>query len=104
MKKFLVLFLAPVAVLEEWMKKDESERKEAEDTMKTKWRAWMETNKASVVDMPAGAGKTKLVSGQGVTDTKNNIMMYGVVQAENQDDAAKLFVDHPHLGIPEATI
>lgn len=104
MKKFLVLFLTPVSVLEEWMKKDESERNAEEEKMKAGWMTWTQTHAASIVDMPSGAGKTKVVSQSGVADTKNNIMMYGTVQAESHDDAAAMFVGHPHLEIPQATI
>ena len=104
MKKFLVLFLTPVAVLENWMNTEESERKAVEDKMKADWSMWMEKNKDAIVEMPAGAGKTKKISQDGVTDIKNEVMMYGVVQAESPEAAAELFVGHPHLDIPEGTI
>ena len=104
MKKFLVLFLTPVAVLEDWMKTPAEERKAMEDKMSAEWKAWIAANTSSIVDFPAGAGKTKVVSTTGVADTKNNIMMYGTVQANSHDEASALFVGHPHLGIPQATI
>lgn len=104
MNKFLVLFLAPAKIMEEWMSKSPEERKGAEEKMQTEWRQWMETHKSAIVEMPAGAGKTKSVGQNGVTDIRNDVMMYGVVQANSPEEASQMFVGHPHLGIPEATI
>jgi hypothetical protein len=104
MQKFLVLFLTPVSVLEGWMNTPAEERKEMEGKMQKEWGEWLQNNKASIVDMPAGAGKTKRVTKEGVSDAKNDVMMYGVVQAASHEEAAKLFEGHPHLGIPEASI
>jgi hypothetical protein len=44
------------------------------------------------------------VTAQGSTGSRNDIMLYAVVQAESQEAAAKMFEDHPHLGIPSASI
>lgn len=96
--------MTPVSVMEDWMKKDEGERKAVEDKMKADWTAWSEKNKAGIVDMPSGVGKTKSVATSGTTDIKNNIMMYAIVQADSQDEAVKMFASHPHLEIPQSTI
>lgn len=104
MKKFLVLFLTPAKVMEGWMSKSPEERKETEEKMKVEWREWMEMHKDAIVEMPAGAGKTKSISKDGVMDIKNDVMMYGIVQAETPETASEMFVGHPHLDIPEATI
>lgn len=103
MKKFLVLYLAPVSVLEEWMKKPEAERKVEEDKMKSDWDAWMKEHGAAVKET-AGAGKTKRVTKDGTVDTKNNVMMFSMVEAESPEAAASMFEGHPHFGIPEASI
>jgi hypothetical protein len=103
MAKFLVLYLAPQAVLEEWMKKDPEERKSGENKMMADWDAWREKN-AGQLKETAGAGKTKRVTKDGITDTRNDIMLYSLVEAESHDAAAKLFEGHPHLGIPQASI
>jgi hypothetical protein len=104
MQKFLVLFLAPTRVLDDWMKKDESERKEVEAKMKVDWDEWTVNNKDAIVDMPSGAGKVKKITKEGTVDSRNDIMMYAVVQAESHDAASAIFVRHPHLDIPEASI
>ena len=104
MDKFLVLHKAPSAVLDEWMKKPEQERKAEEMKMMDAWKKWMSANASKFTDKGAGAGKPKVVSSSGVKDGRNDIMMYQIVQANSADEAAKMFVDHPHFGIPQATI
>ena len=102
--KFLVIYKAPNAVIDEWMKKPEQERKPEETKMMEAWKQWMSANASKVSDKGAGAGKPKVVSSSGVKDARNDIMMYQIVQANSADEAAKMFVGHPHFGIPQATI
>ena len=44
-------------------------------------------------------GKTKRTSAQGVTDTRNNLAGFVVVQAESHQAAALMFEKHPHFSI-----
>jgi len=104
MKKFFVLYLAPVSVIEAWTKTDPETRKPAEDKMRADWQTWMKEHGAMLTEMPAGLGKTKRVTAQGISDARNDNMLYCVVQAESHEAAAKLFANHPHLGIPQASI
>ena len=104
MKKFLVLYLAPADVIDEWMKTPAAERKTAEEKMQGDWKNWMREHAQLFADPGAGVGKTKRVSAEGQSDIRNDIMLYGIVTAESHDAAAKAFVGHPHLGIPKATI
>jgi hypothetical protein len=99
MNKFLVLYMAPVTVMEEWMKTDPAVRKEAEDKMKAEWGVWMAAHQSEIKET-AGAGKTKKVSTDGVTDAKNDIMLFSMVTGESVDAVAKMFEGHPHFGIP----
>lgn len=101
--KFLVLLKMPLAGLDAWLAKTPEERKPMEDDLSAKMKAWSAANAASILEM-GGAGKTKLVNTAGVSDTRNEIMMYVIVQAQNQDEAAQIFVGHPHLEIPQAWI
>lgn len=103
MKRFLVLYRTPVSVIEEWMKKTPEERKDAEDKMRADWNAWM-LKHGSAIKETAGAGKTKRVTGKGTADTKNDIMLFSLVEAESHEAAAELFENHPHLEIPESSI
>jgi len=72
--------------------------------MQAQWKKWMADNAKMFVDVGAGVGKTKLVNTRGTSDTKNDIMLYSVVQAESHEAAAKSFEGHPHLQIPQSTI
>ena len=103
MKKFLVLYLAPPSVIEEWMRTAPDVRKVAEEKMRGEWNTWMASHAKMITDTGAG-GKTKLVSAGGVSDTKNDIMLYSFVEAESHEDAAAAFENHPHLQIPQSSI
>ena len=103
MKKFLVLYLAPVSVIEEWSKTDPEKRKVAEEKMRGDWNKWMSDHAKMITDTGAG-GKTKRVSSSGTSDTKNDIMLYSFVEAESHESAAKSFEGHPHLQIPQSSI
>ncbi len=97
--KFFVTYQMPHTGLDEWMKLPEDERKAQEQQMQSEWNAWMEENKASLIET-AGVGKPKRVTATGIEDSRNDIMMYSFVEAESLDAAADMFKSHPHFGIP----
>lgn len=103
LKKFMALYLIPVAVMDEWIATDPAKRKAAEDEMKGEWHKWTAANAKAIIDTNA-CGKTKSVTSDGVSDTRNDITLYSIVEAESQEAAAKLFVNHPHLQIPRSSI
>jgi hypothetical protein len=104
MKKFLVTYLAPASVIDDWKKTEAKQRKEAEEKMQSEWKQWMGDHTKIFADKEAGVGKTKRVTSQGTKDTRNDIMLYAIVDAESHDAAAKTFEGHPHLQIPQASI
>ncbi len=95
--------MAPAATIEEWMKKPEAERKEAETKMKADWDTWTAAHADSILNTIA-LGKTKRVSASGVEDVKNDMMLSSYVQGESAEAVAELFKGHPHFDIPGATI
>lgn len=97
MEKFLVLYMAPIASIEAMMKNMTPEQGKAG---MDEWTKWMTDRRASFADMGAPAGKTKRVTASGVTDTKNDVMGYSIVQAESHEAAAKLLESMPHFQIP----
>lgn len=103
MTRFLALFLTPASVLEDWMNTDPEVREAADTKMKGEWDAWMKEHSSMVKEI-SGAGKTKRVTSDGVTDTKNDVMMFSIVEAESPEAAAAIFEGHPHLQIPQSTI
>jgi hypothetical protein len=98
MKKFLVLYMASAADFEKMMKNSTpQQQKESMDG----WMKWMNANKASFVDSGAPLGKTKRVDAKGVSDIRNDVGGYAIVQAASADAAAKIFgKDMPHLQMP----
>jgi len=63
------------------------------------WNGWMEANAARIVDTGGPLGATKKVDTGGVSDGRNDVAGYVVIRAESHDEAARLFVDHPHFAI-----
>ena len=65
----------------------------------TAWHKWMTDHAASVVTTGGPLGKTKKIAKDGITDIRNRLTGYIVVQAESHEAAAKLFEGHPHFSI-----
>ena len=101
--KFLVLFLVPPAVIDQWKATPLETRGPAEQKMMADWQAWTAAHAGQLTQQRAG-GRTKRVSASGVADTRNEITLTAFVEAESLEAAAAMFRDHPHLGIPQATI
>ena len=101
MKKYLALYLAPVPELEKMMgaSTPEDTKKGMED-----WMKWSESKGKSIVDLGAPLGTTKRVTARGISDVKNEVAGYTLVQSESHDAAAKLFEDCPHFDIPGSSI
>ena len=104
MKKFLVQYLAPASVIDDWKKTDPAVRKDAEEKMMKEWQQWMKDHAKMFSDKGAAVGKTKRVAQNGVSDFRNDLMIYGIVDAESHQEATKAFEGHPHLQIPQASI
>ena len=102
-QKFLVLYLVPTAVIDEWRNTDAATRQPAEQKMRADWMQWMNDHGSMVLSTEAG-GATKRVTPRGVADARNEIMLYAFVEADSHEAAAKAFENHPHLGIPQASI
>lgn len=101
MKNFLAVYTGSTAAHERsgWDALSEADRnKRMQDGMKA-WMAWGEKNKAAIVVAGGPLGKTKRTGPGGVTDIKNNLAGYIVVQAESHEAAAKMFEGHPHFTI-----
>ena len=103
MKQFLVLYLAPAAVLDAWMQKPEEERQGEQDKMKAAWDQWMLEHGKSL-KQTAGAGRPQRVTQSGIEAHRNDLMLFSLAEGESEEAVAKMFEHHPHLDIPEASI
>ena len=103
-QKFLVLYLVPTAVIDEWAKTDPATRQPAEQKMRADWGQWMSDHAGMVLSTEAGGATKRVTAAGGVEDARNEIMLYSIVEADSHEAAAKAFENHPHLGIPRSSI
>lgn len=105
MKKYLAVFVAPIEAYDKMKEEMRNKSPEQKKQDMEAWMQWMETNKAHMVDHGGGVGAAKRVTEGGViTDTRNEIGGYMIVQAESADEAAAIFKHTPHLGIAGGAI
>lgn len=97
MKKFLAIYMGSASGVAEWKNMDEDNRKRQETAGMEAWMKWGTANQKSIVDQGSPLGKTKRISKQGISDTKNEMTGYTIVEAESHEAAAKLFENHPHF-------
>ena len=102
MKKFLVVYMAERAAFEKMMRESTPEMQKAGMAA---WMKWMSENQAALVDGGAPLGAAKRVTGSGVSDVRNDMGGYSIVQAESHASATAMFgKDFPHLQLPGAWI
>lgn len=99
MKKFLAVYLGSAVSMAKWNAIDESSRKEREKAGMAAWHKWITLHEKSILDGGAPLGKTKRIDAGGVSDTKNELTAYTIVEAESHEAAAKIFLNHPHFSI-----
>jgi len=101
MKKFLAVYIGTATALEKsgWNTLDPEKRKERETRGIQKWGEWMAANAVALVEQGGPLGKTKSISANGISDIRNNMAGYVVIQAESHEAAARLFENHPHFTI-----
>lgn len=63
------------------------------------WMAWGEEHKDAIVENGGPLGKTKRTGPDGVSDIKNTLTGYVIIQAESHEAAARMFESHPHFSI-----
>lgn len=99
MKKFLAIYLGTPEGFEKYKAMDEQMRKENDKAGMEAWSKWVTDNRSAIADMGSPLGKTKRVDKNGISDTRNGLGAWTVVQAESAEAAAKLFLNHPHFTI-----
>jgi hypothetical protein len=99
MKRYLAVFTGSPSAMARWETLPEGERQKRQAEGVAAWKKWATDNATAIVEMGGPLSRTKLVSTGGVTDIRNNLAAFTVVQAESQDAAARLFLHHPHFTI-----
>ena len=101
MKKFLAVYIGTASALEKFEQRfqDPEKRRQQEKAGMEAWGQWVASHRESIVDHGSPLGKTKRVSAEGVSDIRNNLAAYTIVQAESHEAAARMFESHPHFSI-----
>jgi hypothetical protein len=100
MKKFVVLYQAPVSAMEQMAKASPEQAKAGMDA----WMSWAKKAGSAIVDlgMPLGNGSSL---GKGSTaKSTSTVAGYSVLQADSMQAVTKILDGHPHLMMPGATI
>jgi hypothetical protein len=97
MKRYLAIYTGSAAAMSRWQALAEAERNHRQTAAIAAWHQWAADKKASIVEMGGPLSRTKLVSSAGISDIRNDMAAFTIVQAKSQEDAARLFLDHPHF-------
>ncbi|WP_322014800.1 hypothetical protein [Paraburkholderia sp. J12] len=63
------------------------------------WKAWVERHQPAIVDIGGPLGKTTTIGAHGIEATANAMSGYTIVRSASQEEAAKMFENHPHFTI-----
>jgi len=99
MKKFMVLYIAPVTAESQMNVSPEATRKGMEP-----WMAWFAKAGSAVVDGGAPLGKAAHVGQAHQAHSGRFVTGYSVVQANDAEAVMTLLKGHPHLMMPEGSI
>jgi hypothetical protein len=100
MKKFLVLYKAPLASFDQMMKATPEQQKAGMDA----WMAWGSKASKSLVDMGAPLGKALKVTPAGNSATRNDLGGYSIMQGESKEALAETLKGHPHFMMSDGFI
>ena len=99
MKRFLAVYTGSPSALARWEKLTDAERNQKQAAGIAAWHQWAAQNQTAIVEMGGPLSRTKLVSPAGISDIRNSMAAFTIVAAESQEEAARLFLDHPHFTI-----
>jgi len=100
MKKFLVLYKAPMSAFEQMKNATPEQQKAGMDA----WMAWGKKAHDSIVDMGAPLGKSLRATTHGSSSTTNDLGGYSILQAESKEALAQTLKGHPHFMMPDGFI
>jgi len=101
MKRFMAVYTAGPSTMESYAKRfpNEEQRKANDRKGMEAWTQWVKQHADSIVEEGGPLSRTKRVTKDGVADVRNNLVAYTIVEAETQDAAAKMFLQHPHFTV-----
>ena len=99
MKSYLAVFMGKPEAMDDWKNQPEADRKQQEQKGIAAWHRWVLDHQDAISEMGSPLGKTKRIDKNGVSDTRNELGAWTVVKAASQEEATKLFLNHPHFMI-----
>jgi hypothetical protein len=101
MTRFLAIYTGSEEAMRRsgWASLDEATRAARQAEGFQAWMDWGEVNAAAIVDSGSPLGKTKRADASGISDVRNAIAGYVIVEAPSHAAAARLFENHPHFAI-----
>ncbi|MBV8465271.1 MAG: hypothetical protein JO218_04935 [Burkholderiales bacterium] len=97
MKKFLAVFTINTEKMAAFHQRADAQQLSQQGV--AAWHRWMEDHKSVIVEVGGPLSRTMKVSSDGISDIRNNLGGFMVVQAESQTAAAELFLNHPSFAI-----
>jgi hypothetical protein len=94
MKKYIVLYHAPIGA---WEQSGKASKEEMEEGMK-QWMVWAEKCGNLLVDMGSPLTNAITLKPGGVSKASEKMLAgYSIMQGETRDQVIELLRDHPHL-------
>lgn len=100
MKKFLVLYKAPMSSFEQMKNTTPEQQKAGMDA----WMSWSKKAASMIVDMGGPLGKSLRVTSSGASPSVNDLGGFSILQAETKEALAESLKGHPHFMMPEGSI
>jgi hypothetical protein len=99
MKKFMILYMAPVSAEQQMNVSPEEMKKGMEP-----WMAWFKKAGTAIVDMGTPLGNGMNYTKSGATKSKSEVTGYTIMQADSMDAVKAMIADNPHFMMPKASI
>ena len=101
MKNYLAVFTGSPGnpSFQKWESMNEATRAQRSREGMLVWQAWAEKHKDRIVEMGGPLSKTKRIDDKGVSDIRNQMAAFTIVRAKSHEEAANMFLDHPHFTI-----
>jgi hypothetical protein len=100
LKKFMILYLAPMEMDVEMMKQNPEQMKKGMEP----WNAWYTKFSKFIVDLGMPLAKGLHLDKDSTSKSKLQVTGYTIIQADDLEAAKAMVKDHPHYMTPQGSI
>lgn len=93
MKKFIVIYHAPLLAMEQMKGVSLEDMKKGMEP----WMTWAKKCGSGLVDIGTPLANGQKVTKSGIMPSDKNVVGYSILQAENMQAAVEMLKGHPHL-------